>query len=180
MATNLALGQTGFLPNRSFKKGFRRRAAEGSISDVELRAWLSGAAVIRIPQGQDSSSRRYPSGSGVTSRALGEKQKPVRIKLMSGEIVRGWIEYYDRRMVRLTREVRPTSSSSNTKSPTSRRNPSARRVPRHTRPVTQSERPGMSELSARTRSDRARSGHVADGLLRAPRRPSSTRAMWTW
>jgi host factor-I protein len=38
---------------------------------------------------------------------LGEKQKMVRIKLMDGEIVRGWIEYYDRRMVRLTREGAP-------------------------------------------------------------------------
>jgi host factor-I protein len=31
----------------------------------------------------------------------------VRIKLMGGEVVRGWIEYYDRRMVRLTREGAP-------------------------------------------------------------------------
>jgi host factor-I protein len=37
-------------------------------------------------------------------KMLGEKQRPVRIKLMHGEILRGWIEYYDRRMVRLTRE----------------------------------------------------------------------------
>ena len=40
-------------------------------------------------------------------RMLGEKQRPVRIKLMGGEVVRGWIEYYDRRMVRLTREGAP-------------------------------------------------------------------------
>ncbi len=40
-------------------------------------------------------------------RTLGEKQRPVRIKLMDGQIVRGWIEYYDRRMVRLTREGAP-------------------------------------------------------------------------
>ena len=40
-------------------------------------------------------------------KMLGEKQKPVRIKLMGGEVVRGWIEYYDRRMVRLTREGAP-------------------------------------------------------------------------
>jgi host factor-I protein len=38
---------------------------------------------------------------------LGEKQKPVSIKLVDGEIVRGWIEYYDRNMVRLTREGAP-------------------------------------------------------------------------
>src|SRR5271167_677605 len=40
-------------------------------------------------------------------KALGEKQTPVSIKLMGGEVVRGWIEYYDRRMVRLTREGAP-------------------------------------------------------------------------
>ncbi len=40
-------------------------------------------------------------------RMLGEKQRPVRIKLMDGEVVHGWIEYYDRRMVRLTREGAP-------------------------------------------------------------------------
>jgi host factor-I protein len=38
---------------------------------------------------------------------LGEKQKPVCIKLAGGEVVRGWIEYYDRNMVRLTRETEP-------------------------------------------------------------------------
>ena len=40
-------------------------------------------------------------------KALGEKQKPVSIKLMDGEIVQGWIEYYDRSMLRLTREDKP-------------------------------------------------------------------------
>jgi host factor-I protein len=40
-------------------------------------------------------------------KALGEKQKPVSIKLMGGETVRGWIEYYDKYMVRLTREGEP-------------------------------------------------------------------------
>jgi host factor-I protein len=40
-------------------------------------------------------------------KALGEAQAPVSIKLMDGEVVRGWIEYYDRRMVRLTRDGAP-------------------------------------------------------------------------
>jgi host factor-I protein len=40
-------------------------------------------------------------------KALGEKQKPVSIKLMDGQVVRGWIEYYDKNMVRLTREGGP-------------------------------------------------------------------------
>lgn len=40
-------------------------------------------------------------------KALGEKQKVVSVKLVSGEVVRGWIEYYDRDMIRLTREGAP-------------------------------------------------------------------------
>jgi host factor-I protein len=40
-------------------------------------------------------------------KSLGEKQTPVTLKLLSGETVRGWIEYYDVAMVRLTREGAP-------------------------------------------------------------------------
>jgi host factor-I protein len=40
-------------------------------------------------------------------KALGEKQTTVTVKLMDGTMVRGWIEYYDQHMVRLTREGEP-------------------------------------------------------------------------
>jgi len=40
-------------------------------------------------------------------KSLGDKQKHVSIKLADGEVVRGWIEYYDKNMVRLTREDKP-------------------------------------------------------------------------
>lgn len=40
-------------------------------------------------------------------KALGEKQKAVTVKLLGGEVVRGWVEYYDRNMIRLTREGAP-------------------------------------------------------------------------
>ena len=40
-------------------------------------------------------------------KGLGEKQKAVAVKLMDGQTVRGWIEYYDKNMVRLTREGAP-------------------------------------------------------------------------
>ena len=40
-------------------------------------------------------------------KSLGEKQKPVTIKLVDGETVKGWIEYYDKNMIRLTREGAP-------------------------------------------------------------------------
>lgn len=40
-------------------------------------------------------------------RYLSEKQIPVNVKLSDGESVTGWIEYFDDRMVRLTREGKP-------------------------------------------------------------------------
>ena len=40
-------------------------------------------------------------------KALGEKQKHVRLKLVDGEVVEGWIEYYDKSMLRLTRQDQP-------------------------------------------------------------------------
>lgn len=38
---------------------------------------------------------------------LVERQRHVRIKLVDGEAVSGWIEYYDRNMLRLTRDGKP-------------------------------------------------------------------------
>jgi host factor-I protein len=40
-------------------------------------------------------------------KALGEKQTTVTVKLRDGKTVRGWIEYYDKDMVRLTRQGEP-------------------------------------------------------------------------
>jgi host factor-I protein len=40
-------------------------------------------------------------------RSLSERQVPVSIKLRDGETVRGWIEYFDDGMLRLTREGKP-------------------------------------------------------------------------
>lgn len=51
-----------------------------------------------------------PDDTGMEStylKGLGEKQTPVMVKLHSGETFRGWIEYYDVAMVRLTREGAP-------------------------------------------------------------------------
>lgn len=60
-------------------------------------------------------SRRQKKGppSGETGqealylRHLSEKQVPVSVKLRDGEAVTGWIEYFDDRMIRLTREGKP-------------------------------------------------------------------------
>ena len=40
-------------------------------------------------------------------KSLGEHQHPVSLRLANGEVVRGWIEYYDQDMVRLTRTGAP-------------------------------------------------------------------------
>ena len=40
-------------------------------------------------------------------KALGEKQKQVSVKLVDGQTLTGWIEYYDKNMIRLTREGAP-------------------------------------------------------------------------
>jgi host factor-I protein len=51
-----------------------------------------------------------PTGTGQESlylKSLGEKQTPVTVKLLGGECFRGWIEYYDQNMIRLTRQDAP-------------------------------------------------------------------------
>jgi host factor-I protein len=63
----------------------------------------------------DHSSRRRqktapPGETGQEAlylRSLSERQVPVHVKLRDGETVSGWIEYFDDRMIRLTREGRP-------------------------------------------------------------------------
>lgn len=40
-------------------------------------------------------------------RSLSDRQVIVNIKLRDGESVRGWIEYFDDSMLRLTREGQP-------------------------------------------------------------------------
>jgi host factor-I protein len=40
-------------------------------------------------------------------RFLSDKQVTVSVKLKDGESVSGWIEYFDDRMIRLTREGKP-------------------------------------------------------------------------
>ena len=40
-------------------------------------------------------------------RSLSERQVTVTVKLWDGETVRGWIEYFDDGMLRLTREGKP-------------------------------------------------------------------------
>jgi len=71
---------------------------------------------FRAPQGNPGAAKRGGSRTPPPEdtfqetaflKALGEKQKPVSIKLRDGETLRGWIEYYDKNMIRLTREGAP-------------------------------------------------------------------------
>lgn len=55
--------------------------------------------------------KAFPAGEtgqeALYLRYLSEKQVPVSVKLSDGENVAGWIEYFDDRMIRLTREGKP-------------------------------------------------------------------------
>ena len=68
---------------------------------------------FRAPQGNPNAKRgRTPPPEDTNEeaaflKALGEKQKLVSVKLMDGQTVQGWIEYYDKNMVRLTRTGAP-------------------------------------------------------------------------
>ena len=68
---------------------------------------------FRAPQGSSNTKRgRTPPPEDTFEEAgllkmLGEKQKPVSVKLMDGQVVQGWVEYYDKNMIRLTRQGAP-------------------------------------------------------------------------
>ena len=65
---------------------------------------------LRSPLTHHSSKPAPPDETHKESEylhGLGERQKVVNIKLIDGQIVRGWIEYFDRNMIRLTREGEP-------------------------------------------------------------------------
>ena len=40
-------------------------------------------------------------------KSLSDRKVPVSVKLRDGEVVKGWIEYFDDGMLRLTREGKP-------------------------------------------------------------------------
>ena len=63
-----------------------------------------GAGATRKPK---SSPPEETSEEAAYLKLLGERQKPVSLKLVDGEVVHGWIEYYDKNMVRLTRQDKP-------------------------------------------------------------------------
>lgn len=67
----------------------------------------------RMPLDNGSRRRQKAPPPGETGqealylRSLSERQVQVHVKLRDGESVSGWIEYFDDRMIRLTREGKP-------------------------------------------------------------------------
>jgi host factor-I protein len=69
----------------------------------------------QMPFAESASSHHKPKSPPPDStnqeaahlKELVDQKKPVSIKMVDGEIVRGWIEYYDRNMLRLTRDGLP-------------------------------------------------------------------------
>lgn len=72
----------------------------------ERMAFRAGAPAF----GKKPTKTPPPDDTGMEAtylKSLGEKQTPVAVKLLSGETFRGWVEYYDSGMIRLTREGAP-------------------------------------------------------------------------
>jgi host factor-I protein len=67
----------------------------------------SGASGTRRGVGTKNPPPEETHEEAAFLKTLGEKQKPVNIKLADGQVVRGWVEYYDRHMIRLTRDGEP-------------------------------------------------------------------------
>jgi host factor-I protein len=66
-----------------------------------------------MPPDQTSRRRHKSPPPGETGqealylRSLSDRQVQVHVKLQDGDTVTGWIEYFDDRMIRLTREGKP-------------------------------------------------------------------------
>ena len=93
----------------------RRPSAQGRLTQTINNFIVYNACMpFRASHGHPSGAKRGRTPppedtfeEAAFLKSLGEKQKPVSIKLMDGQTVRGWIEYYDKHMVRLTREGAP-------------------------------------------------------------------------
>jgi len=69
---------------------------------------MSFMSLDRAPRRQKKAAPPGETGQeALYLRSLSERQVPVNVKLRDGEVVMGWIEYFDDRMIRLTREGKP-------------------------------------------------------------------------
>lgn len=67
--------------------------------------------IMTIPFSSRRRSKTPPPGEtgqeALYLKSLSERKIQVSVKLRDGEVVKGWIEYFDDGMVRLTREGKP-------------------------------------------------------------------------
>ena len=91
------------LHNPAFRSPVQRSAFEPAEVRYNLAMPLDKPARRRQrtpPPGETGQEALY-------LRSLSERQVPVHVRLRDGETVSGWIEYFDDRMIRLTREGKP-------------------------------------------------------------------------
>jgi host factor-I protein len=72
-----------------------------SIYNVCMAPTLSKRRSLKTPPPDETGQE------ALYLRSLSDRQVNVQIKLRDGETVRGWIEYFDDVMLRLTREGKP-------------------------------------------------------------------------
>ena len=126
---------------------------------------------------------------GLYLRSLSDRQVIVTIKLRDGETVRGWIEYFDDSMLRLTRENQPNlfiyKNQIRTISEVGRRRvaryETGRRAgPGRGGPVSGTAETAISNICSQGGGDCARGGRTAARVLHCRAWKPSTRATWTW
>lgn len=89
--------------------------ASNSIMTIRLARAVAGKrytgpvhSAINSRRKQKNHSPQAETGQeAIYLRMLSERQTPVVVQLRGGESLYGWIEYFDDRMIRLTREGKP-------------------------------------------------------------------------
>jgi host factor-I protein len=88
--------------------GFTLRSVAGGESARSASRYNDGMAPDHSPRRRQKSPPPGETGQeALYLRSLSERQVQVHVKLRDGEMVSGWVEYFDDRMIRLTREGKP-------------------------------------------------------------------------
>ena len=122
--------------------GFAAQEAASVVAVSRYNASMSPASSPR--KGKKSPPSGDTGQESLYLRFLSEKQVPITVKLRDGETVQGWIEYFDDKMIRLTREGKPNLFIYKHQIKTITENAKRRRAPR--KPGTAV--PGMTASTA--------------------------------
>lgn len=74
---------------------------------VCLRIYNRSMALVNERRPRKNAPQIETGQEGLYLKSLSERQVPVAVKMRDGEVVSGWIEYFDDAMIRLTREGKP-------------------------------------------------------------------------